>query len=130
MNGGAPRSGVQRGETPDRSLRTLIAGQARTEIRPTVRAENHHVPQRSRSLELHIDQLVLHGFAAVDRSRIGAAVERELGRLLAQTDLRSAIGQWTDRERIDGGAFTAAPGEGADAIGTRIAQAVYKGLAR
>lgn len=36
------------------------------------------------NVELHIEQLVLHGFAPSDRYRIGAAIQQELARLLAQ----------------------------------------------
>jgi len=122
---------MRRGETPDSSPGKLLPRQARADFSPPAQVVNHHASERPRALEVHIEELVLHGFAPADRSRIGAAVERELGRLLAQTGLPPAFIQGMDRrERVDGGAFTAGPGAGADAIGARIAQAVYRGLAR
>jgi hypothetical protein len=58
---------------------------------------------RSRpTLNLHIQDLVLHGFASVDRHRIGEAMERELARLfLGQGVPRSlasptAVDFWTE----------------------------------
>ena len=37
-----------------------------------------------RAIEIRIDELVLHGIAAADRLRIGAALEKELARLLVE----------------------------------------------
>ena len=38
----------------------------------------------SANLNLHIEELVLHGFAPGDRYRIGEAVQQELTRLFAE----------------------------------------------
>lgn len=47
-----------------------------------------NIPQSAirspQSVNLHIEELVLHGFAPHDRHRIGDAVERELLRLLTE----------------------------------------------
>ena len=80
------------------------------------------------AIELHIDELVLHGFAASERHAIGAAVERELARLIGGQGLTPAIERSGTRGRVDGGAFDLAAGAPADAVGTQIAQAIYAGL--
>ena len=80
------------------------------------------------SLELHVEELVLHGFAASDRYRIGEAVERELGRLFTERGTPPSLRQGSEIERLDGGAFEVKPGSGAEAIGIQVAQAAYGGL--
>ena len=81
-------------------------------------------------LELHIEEIVLHGFSPADRSRVGEAVEQELSRLFVERGVPPSL-VWSDETaRLDGGAFEAKPGFGAVAIGVRIARAVYGGLDR
>ena len=80
-------------------------------------------------VELHIQELVVHGVGPLDARRIGAAVERELARLLAE---RGVPPQWLEgagREAVDGQTFVAAAGEPAPAVGAAAARAVYGGLA-
>jgi hypothetical protein len=99
--------------------------------RQTIDADKPSSPvQRPSSIGLHIDELVLHGFAASDRHAIGAAVERELARLIGEQGLPPAIGQSGERWRLDGGAFNLAAGAPAQVIGTQVARAVYAGLVR
>ena len=81
-----------------------------------------------RIIELHIEELVLHGFAPGDRYRIADAVERELVRLFAEQGVPPSLAQNIESARMDGGAFNVAPGSKAGAIGTQIAQMVYGGL--
>jgi hypothetical protein len=82
------------------------------------------------AIELHIDDLVLHGFAASDRHTISAAVERELTRLIGEQGLPPAIRHGGEHGRLDGGTFNLAAGAPAETIGAQIAQAVYAGLIR
>jgi len=83
-----------------------------------------------RDIELHIEELVLHGFAPGDRYRIGEAVEQELSRLFAERDTLSSLAREREVAYLDGGAFEVTPGSGAEAIGVRVAQAVYGGLSK
>ncbi len=80
------------------------------------------------NVELHIEELVLHGFAAKDRYAIGEAVQRELARLFAEQGVHSSLGKGYQVEKLDGGAFDVKQGSRADAIGTQVAQSVYGGL--
>jgi hypothetical protein len=80
------------------------------------------------NVELHVEELVLRGFAPGDRSRIGRALERELARLFAERGAPPALSQGREVARLDGGAFEVAPGDGAEVIGAGVARAVYGGL--
>ena len=82
------------------------------------------------NIELHIEELVLHGFAPGDRYRIGEAVERELARLFAEQGVPPSLAPGGEVASLDGGAFEVEPGSTAEAIGVQVAQAVYGGLSR
>ncbi len=85
--------------------------------------------QLSPNVEVHIEELVLHGFASDDRYAIGVAVERELARLLAQETVASSP-MVNDSTYISGRSFAVARGAKAEAVGVQIAGAVYGGLRR
>jgi hypothetical protein len=80
------------------------------------------------NVELHIEELVLHGFAPGDRYRIGDAMERELVRLFAEQGTPPSPAQRREVARLDGGAFEVAPGSKAEAIGIGVARSWYGGL--
>jgi hypothetical protein len=80
------------------------------------------------SVELHIEELVLHGFAESERYRIGEAIERELTRLFIEQGTPSAIAQGADIAQLDGGAIEVKPGSDAETTGVQLAQALYGGL--
>lgn len=83
-----------------------------------------------RSTEIHIEELVLHGFEPSNRVRIGEAFQRELTRLFADQGPPTLIRQGGGSAHVDGGEFQMRPGSTADAIGGQIAIAVYRGLSR
>jgi hypothetical protein len=81
-----------------------------------------------REIEVHIEELVLHGFEPGNRWRIGNALEDELRGLLAADDIPPT---WlSNPERIDGGTIcssgVAKPGE----VGGQIAKAAYRGRSK
>jgi hypothetical protein len=80
------------------------------------------------SIELHIDELVLHGFAPAERYAMGDAVERELARLLGEQGVPSSLRSENETDEIRGATFNAAPNAKAPAIGRQIAKAVYQGF--
>ena len=82
------------------------------------------------SLEIHIDQLVLHGFAPGDRHHIRDAVQRELARVLTERGLPAALAHAAELNRLDAGSFVVSADGGPDAIGAQVAQAVYGGMGR
>jgi hypothetical protein len=89
-----------------------------------------HVAAPRPNIELHIEQLTLHGFAPADRDRIGAAIQAELARLIAERGAPSSLLTGGAVERLDGGAFQLAPGARPESIGGQVASAVYGRLER
>ena len=87
--------------------------------------------QRSEhSVELHIDELVLDGFASGDRYVIGDAVERELARLLGQRSVPISLRSESATDEIKGATFNATKDAKPPATGRQIAQAVYEGFGK
>ena len=80
------------------------------------------------NLELHIEELVLRGFAPGERYRIGEAVKRELARLFDEQGVPPSLAQGSEVERLDGGAFEVSRGSRSEAVGVQVAQAIYGGL--
>lgn len=87
---------------------------------------NEHALTSAADVELHIEELVLTGFARSDRHRIGDAVEHELARLLGQNGLQ---GNSAAVELVNAGRFKVARGARAQEIGRQIAQTVYGNIA-
>jgi len=79
-------------------------------------------------IELHIDELVLHGFAHGDRYLISEALQRELTRLFVDGDTTRLLAQGGDFSRMDAGVIDLAPDAKPAMIGAQVAQAVYGGL--
>jgi len=83
-----------------------------------------------RPIDLHIEELVLDGFAPGDRHRIGAALERELTRLLAERGVPASWERGGEAPRLDGGTFEAKPGARPERVGAQIAQSVFRGMGK
>jgi hypothetical protein len=86
---------------------------------------------QTRDIELHIEELVLQGFAPGDRLAIRDAVERELGRLIGQNampGLDVSRRQSVAIERLDAGTFHVQANARPQAIGGQVAKAVFEGL--
>lgn len=79
------------------------------------------------NVELHIEELVLHGFAPGDRHHIGEAVQQELTRLFT-LGVPPSLAQGGEIGRLDGGEFGMTADMQRGAIGTQIAQSIYRGL--
>jgi len=77
-------------------------------------------------IRLHIEELVLHGFAPGDRHQIGAAVEQELSRLMAEQP--PAIGKNMSLPQVDGGSFQIKNAARPASIGSQIAGAIHGGI--
>jgi len=83
---------------------------------------------RPATIELHIEELVLHGLALGDRYRIADAVQRELTRLFAAQGAPPSLAHNLESARLDVGSFKVAPEARGEAIGVQVAQAVHGGL--
>jgi hypothetical protein len=93
---------------------------------PVDRAAQPVVP---RAVEIHIEELVLRGFPASDRYRIGEAVKDELARLLARGGTPRGPSVSRSAGRLDAGAFRVPAGARARSIGALVAQRVYRQIA-
>jgi hypothetical protein len=94
--------------------------------RPEAAAPDLRNDNRLRSIELHITELALHGFAQADRRPIAESMERELRRLLTNKDFANATSLTI--ERIAGGSFQLETNRRHESAGTNIARAIYRGL--
>lgn len=77
-------------------------------------------------IEIHIEELILHGFNSSDRFRIGDAMQGALHRLIAAQSLPALFGKQAAIERLDAGQFKVAPGAGPQSIGDQLAQSVHQ----
>jgi hypothetical protein len=82
-----------------------------------------------RSVELHIEELVLHGFAPGDRYALGDAVETELREVLAKQHLLPTAVVTREIDWIDAGEFRMMSGATPHTIGGSIAKAISHALA-
>ena len=83
---------------------------------------------RPANVELHIEELVFHGFPPGERHLIGQAVERELARLFAEGGVPPSLARDGEIGHLDGGDFEVRSGFGTEAIGARVARAIHGGL--
>jgi hypothetical protein len=88
----------------------------------------------TRTIELNIDELVLHGFPAGDRYAIAEAVEQTLSQLLSEQiateGIPRSLASHSQRAHVDAGSFNVAPGAKGNAIGGQIGHNVHRGLTK
>ena len=80
------------------------------------------------AIELHIEELVLHGFPPRDRQRIASALREELTRLLADPAAHATLAASREIPRLDGGSFQVAANTKPAAIGVQVARSLHRGL--
>lgn len=80
------------------------------------------------NIELHIDELILHGFTPADRYHIGEAIQGEMVRLLTEQGIPAGLQADGDLYRLDLGSFQVSHGARPDAIGIQVAQVLHEGL--
>ena len=99
-------------------------------------AEDRPAARRPAAIELHVEELVLEGFAPAERHAVADAFERELSRLLSEHGLPDSHGlpdphaRGAEAPSLDAGSVRLAPGTRPAAAGAQIARAVYGGLRR
>jgi hypothetical protein len=124
-----PDAGTQRTEPPSSgevSAQSSLIGPAAESSRFSPRSSK----SLERSVELHIEELVLHGFAPGDCYLVGEAVERELTRLFTEQGTPPAITQDGEIEHVDGGSFEIIAGSNAATIGRQLAREIYGGFSQ
>lgn len=80
-------------------------------------------------LEIHIDELVLHGFSPHDRHRIGDAVRQALYNRLTENGLHGVLNQGGYTPFLDAGFFNMHSSQKPETIGGNIAENIYQGFA-
>jgi hypothetical protein len=84
----------------------------------------------ARRLEVHIEEVVLHGFAGADRRRVGDALQAELERQFAAQELPSFGDKGVCIARLSCTAFASTAGATSDRIGTGLAHSLHRGLSQ
>ena len=84
---------------------------------------------KRQNIELHIEELELHGFAQCDGNRIARVVEHELARLITERGVLHDVAGG-EIAKLDGGSFQVAQGSRPETTGAQIARAVYGGMKR
>lgn len=82
------------------------------------------------TINLHIEKLILHGFAASDKVAISRAVEGELTRLLSRVEVPVSLSQPREIVSIKSETPNLRTHAGANAVGVQIAGAINGGLRR
>ncbi|VVB95212.1 Uncharacterised protein [uncultured archaeon] len=83
---------------------------------------------RPKSIELHIEELVLDGLSR--HGNIKEAVETELSRMLGDQGLPQLLGQGGEIESLEGGSLDVKENSRYDVIGAAVARSIYGGLKR
>lgn len=81
-----------------------------------------------RSLEIHIDELVLHGFSPFDKFRIGNAVQVELERLFAEGRIPDHFLNGGRTPLIKANSFQFSKTHNGALIGKQVANTIYTSL--
>lgn len=96
---------------------------------------NHRTRARERSrnatrpsVELTIQELIVDGIETSQRYPLGEAVRSELTRLLKDEGLSAQAQSLNILDKIDGGTISIQRGDRGEAVGGRIARAIYGGL--
>ena len=116
-------SEIQQPELVPHRAETNSTGEVKTNGRS---GAGHYNP----SINLHIGELVLHGFEAVDRYTIGGTLGHELTRLISEHGLPRRMPQDVNVDHMNFGVIHARPGAKAEATGVQLARAIYRGLTK
>jgi len=80
------------------------------------------------NVELHIDELILHGLPSWQRDRIAAAVKAELQRLLGEGGLPPSLAAGGTLPQVQVDNLQVAAGARPGAVGAQIAGSIYSSL--
>ena len=80
------------------------------------------------NVEVHIEELVLHGFEGRDQHYIAAAVQQELTRLFVAQRVPASLRQSSEVTRVNAGAVHLTHAARPENTGAQVARAIYGGL--
>jgi hypothetical protein len=81
-----------------------------------------------RSIELHIEELALLGFAPADKKRIAAYIEHELTHLFSTQGVPQTLSQMGNTPFLNGGSFPMSQQNNPLTTGKQVAQTLYNGF--
>lgn len=81
-----------------------------------------------RKIDLHIEELILHGFPVGERRRIGDTMEMELARLMTKAGRLGRPEQDVVIPTMEGAAINLIARQKRNAIGQQIAQSIYSAI--
>ena len=84
----------------------------------------------AKNIELHINELVLHGFPRGEQHRIGESVRQELLRQLSEHGIPDALTLQGNVSRLNAGSIQVRQGSKPERIGRQVAEAVYGSVTR
>ena len=89
-----------------------------------------HPPSPSAgAIEVHIEQIVLHGYAPGDTRRLGEALQAELTRLVQKHGVNGSGMENLSLQTLDGGRLKAAEKPSTEALGARLAHSIHQVIA-
>jgi hypothetical protein len=83
--------------------------------------------KRTTAVEVHIEELVLHGFPESSRMSIAAALESQLGQLFTERGFAGAPSA-IDVESLRTNSVEVPPNTPADKVGRDLGQAIYRSV--
>lgn len=81
------------------------------------------------TIEVNIDELVLHGFSPLERYQIAADLQMELTRLFTERGLPASFNSGVMIDRLNAGSFQYGNGNKKTSTGSQIAGSVYDSFA-
>jgi hypothetical protein len=81
-------------------------------------------------IELHIDELVLHGFSPDQRYAIAEAMQMELTRLFTEQQIPGSLREGNKVSSINEGSFNIRKESKSESTGKKIANAVYNSFGK
>lgn len=79
-------------------------------------------------INIHIDNLVIHGFDRIERDQVGSAVQKELSRLISEQGLPSALKKSQTIGNLNAGEFRTGKSSSPRNVGIQVAQKIYRGM--
>jgi hypothetical protein len=80
-----------------------------------------------RQIEIHIEELVLHGVDPADRHAVADAIQRELQALVAREGISTLLARPELAARVAPGPITLAPEARPAQLGQSVARAIHQG---
>ena len=85
---------------------------------------------KPKTINLHIDRIVLNGVRQLDRGQLRLGIQKELHRLISEQGLHSSLNQSGSIKQIIAGPIALTDSIKERSLGNKIAGSVYRGMKR